>query len=81
MRYVGLTWKFKMCLMALALALGLLLLYISYTERGYLRAGEITAAIVSFVIACLLIIFCDRSWRKHYERKVEIQDRDTGNKQ
>lgn len=76
MPYRRLPWKFKLFLMIIALLIDLVILYIKYTEPGHLPRYMIMATAVSFIVVCLLIVSCDRSWEKYYMNKEDSSDKD-----
>ena len=44
----------------------LLILFILYKQRGYLKHTEIIAVIIAFVLGCLLLILGRRSFQKNF---------------
>ncbi len=76
MYYKGLSWKYKLFLMVSALLISLFLLYLTYTEHGYLPSYAIMGVSCSFIVICLLIFLCDRSLQKYFMKKEDSSDKD-----
>ena len=43
----------------------LLILFILYKQRGYLKNTEIIGVIIAFILSCLILVLTHRSFRKN----------------
>jgi len=64
MRNKEVSWKFMLCIMGSGLVTCMLILFILYKQRGYLKNTEIIGVIVAFTLSCLILFFTHRFFRK-----------------
>jgi len=65
MSYKQVSLKFMLFMMGSGLVTCLLILFILYKQRGYLKNTEIIGVIIAFILSCLILVLTHRSFRKN----------------
>jgi Na+/melibiose symporter-like transporter len=69
MSYKQVSWKFMLGMMGSGLVTCLLILFMLYKQRGYLKNTEIITVIIVFIVSCLILLLSRLSFQKNFYRK------------
>lgn len=69
MRNKQVSWKFILCIMGSGMVTCMLILFILYKQRGYLKNTDIIGVIVAFTLSCLILSLTHRFLRQDINKK------------
>ena len=59
------SWKFMLFMMGSGLITCLLILFVLYKQRGYLKNTEIIGITIVFILSCLILVLTHLSFQKN----------------